>query len=62
MEENDEIYKFNAYSRYKDFSNTVLPTIPTTDENDRYKVAHLTIRACDTLEEAKSIILRSLLT
>ena len=51
----NEIYKFDAYSRYKDFSNTVLPTIPTTDEDDRYKVAHLTIRACDTLEEAKSI-------
>ena len=51
----NEIYKFDAYSRYKDFSNTVLPTIPTTDENDRYKVAHLAIRACDTLEEAKSI-------
>lgn len=52
---NMEIYKLNAYTKYKDFSNGVLPTLPNSDEEEKYKVAHLTIRGFDTLAEAKEV-------
>lgn len=38
--------KCNAYSKYADFSHEVLPYAPT-DENEKYGVAHLTIRSVE---------------
>ena len=51
--------KLNCYSKYQDFSQNVIPSQPS-DENYRYKVAHLTIRAVEKysqLEEIKDQIL-----
>lgn len=48
------LYKFNAYSKYQDFSRKIIPSKP--NESDyRYKAAHLTIRAVDSFEELESI-------
>lgn len=49
-----ELYKFNAYSKYQDFSRKVIPSKP--NESDyRYKVAHLTIRSVDSFAELESV-------
>ena len=48
------IYKFAGYSKYQDFSGTVIPTTPS-DEDYKYKVAHITIRSVSNYEELKSI-------
>ena len=45
--------KFNIYSKYQNFSNEVESINP--NENDRYKVAHITIRAIDTYENLVEI-------
>lgn len=39
------IYKFNCYSKYQNFSNTVEPINPATDDDYKYRVAHITIRS-----------------
>lgn len=47
--------KFNFYTKYQDFSNQVIPSMPT-DEDYKYKVAHITIRSVKTepiLQELK---------
>ena len=48
------LYKFNAYSKYQDFSHEVVPSKPN-DDDYKYKVAHLTIRSIDTFETLESI-------
>lgn len=49
-----ELYKFNAYSKYQDFSHEVVPSKPN-DDDYKYKVAHITIRSVDTFETLESI-------
>lgn len=44
---NLSLSKLNLYSKYQDFSNQVIPSAPT-DEDYKYKVAHLTIRSVST--------------
>lgn len=39
-----DLYKFDAYSKFQDFTNIVSPNKPTDDEY-KYRVAHLTIRS-----------------
>ena len=46
--------KLNLYSKYQDFSNQVIPSAPT-DEDYKYKVAHLTIRSVSTKSVLDSI-------
>ena len=49
------IYKFDGYSKYQDFSRTVMPSTPA-DEDYKYRVAHITIRSVKNqvdLEEIK---------
>ena len=49
-----ELYKFNGYSKYQDFSRKVVPSKP--NESDyRYKVAHLTIRSVTDFAELESV-------
>ena len=49
-----DIYKLNGYSKYQDFSGTITPTTPS-DEDYKYKVAHITIRSVSNYTELKSI-------
>ena len=51
---NLDLYKFNIYSKYQDFSNTVLPSGPS-DEDYKYRVAHITIRSVLNYPELESI-------
>lgn len=39
-----KLSKLNFYSKYQDFSNQIIPSTPT-DEEYKYKVAHITIRS-----------------
>ena len=48
------IYKFMMYSRYQDFSSSVLPSKPTDDEY-KYNVAHITIRSVESLDILEKI-------
>lgn len=41
---NLNLYKFSAYSKFQDFNNTVTPNKPS-DEDYKYRVAHITIRS-----------------
>ena len=45
--------KFNIYSKYQNFSNEVESINP--NENDRYKVAHITIRSIETYDDLVEI-------
>jgi hypothetical protein len=49
-----ELYKFNGYSKYQDFSHQVIPSKPN-DSDYRYKVAHLAIREVSDFDELESI-------
>lgn len=52
---NLNLAKFNFYTKYQDFSKQVIPSAPT-DEDYRYRVAHITIRSVKTepiLQELK---------
>jgi hypothetical protein len=42
------------YSQYQDFSEEVVPSMPS-DEDYKYEVAHITIRAVKDIDELKSI-------
>lgn len=48
------LYKFNAYSKYQDFSHEVVPSKPN-DDDYKYKVAHLTIRSVSNFDVLESI-------
>ena len=48
------ITKFNAYSQYQDFSHEVIAAKPS-DQDYKYKAAHLTIRKVDTLDELEEV-------
>lgn len=48
------IYKFNAYSKYQDFSHEVIQSQPD-DSGYKYRAAHITIRAVKSLSELESI-------
>jgi hypothetical protein len=48
------INKFNAYSQYQDFSHEVIAAKPS-DQDYKYKAAHLTIRKVDTLDELEEV-------
>lgn len=48
------IYKFDFYSKYQDFSGSVIPSTPS-DQDYKYKVAHITIRSVSNYAELKSI-------
>jgi hypothetical protein len=52
--ENVDLYKFNLYSKYQDFSNEILPSTPD-DTDYKYRVAHLTIRAVKDYAELEKI-------
>lgn len=49
-----DLYKFNVYSKVQDFTNTVVPNKPT-DEDYKYRVAHITIRSVATKSVADAI-------
>lgn len=51
---NLNIYKFNAYSKYQDFSHEIIPSKPD-DSDYRYRAAHITIRSVLNQEELESI-------
>ena len=48
------IYKLAGYSKYQDFSGSVIPTT-ASDEDYKYRVAHITIRSVRNYTELKSI-------
>lgn len=48
------IYKFNAYSKYQDFSHEIIQSKPD-DSDYKYRAAHITIRAVASLSELQSI-------
>lgn len=48
------LYKFNGYSKYQDFSHEIIQSKPS-DDNYRYKAAHITIRSVSSLTELQSI-------
>lgn len=57
-----DLYQLDFYSKGYDFSNSiedVLPSAPS-DEDYKYKVAHLTIRSVDNMEMMESIKLQLL--
>ena len=49
-----ELYKFNGYSKYQDFSHQVIPS-KASDSDYKYKVAHLAIRAVDSFNELELV-------
>ena len=49
-----DLFKFNIYSKYQDFSNTILPSGPS-DEDYKYRVAHLTIRSVENYSDLDEI-------
>lgn len=48
------IYKFNAYSKYQDFSHEIIQSKPD-DSDYKYRAAHITIRSVATQDELESI-------
>lgn len=48
------ITKFHVYSRYQDFSREVMPSKPS-DQDYKFKAAHITIRSVDTYETLKEL-------
>ena len=51
---NLDLTKFNIYSKYQDFSNTIMPSGPS-DEDYKYRVAHITIRSVRDYSELDEI-------
>ena len=51
---NLSLSKLNLYSKYQDFSKQVIPSAPT-DQDYKYKVAHLTIRSVKSKDILDSI-------
>ena len=51
---NLNLSKLNLYSKYQDFSKQVIPSMPT-DQDYKYKVAHITVRSVKTQDILKSI-------
>lgn len=49
------IYKFNCYSKFQSFTNTVEPINPSTDDKYKYRVAHITIRSVENYTELEAI-------
>jgi hypothetical protein len=49
-----EVYKFNGYSKWQDFSHEVIPSKPNDNEY-KYKVAHLAIRSVANYNVLESI-------
>ena len=49
-----DLYKFSAYSKFQDFTNTVSPNKPS-DEDYKYRVAHITIRSVTNRAELNEI-------
>lgn len=49
-----ELYKFNGYSKYQDFSHQVIPS-KASDSDYKYKVAHLAIRSVDDFDELELV-------
>lgn len=49
------LYKFDMYSKYQDFSSEVIPSTPS-DQDYKYRVAHLTIRAVKNYGELETIV------
>lgn len=49
-----DLYKLNIYSKFQDFSHEVIPQKPD-DDTYRYKAAHITIRAVDTIDELNKV-------
>lgn len=49
------IYKFNCYSKFQSFTNTVEPINPSTDDAYKYRVAHITIRSVENYTELEAI-------
>lgn len=43
------IYKFKGYTKWQDFSKSVIPSKPS-DTNYKFKAAHITIRAVDSMD------------
>ena len=43
-----KIYKFKGYTKWQDFSKSVIPSKPT-DTNYKFKAAHITIRSVDNM-------------
>lgn len=48
------IYKFNAYSKYQDFTHEIIQSSPS-DSDYKYKAAHITIRSVSSIEELQAI-------
>lgn len=51
---NLNLSKLNLYSKYQDFSKQVIPSMPT-DQEYKYKVAHITVRSVKSQDILKSI-------
>ena len=51
---NENLYKFNGYSQYQNFSEGVGTEIPD-DTDYKYRVAHITIRSVENLDMLNSI-------
>jgi len=51
---NLDLFQLDFYSKYQEFTNNVMPTAPS-DNDYKYKVAHLTIRSVDNKEMMESI-------
>lgn len=50
----DYIYKLDLYSKYQDFTKTVEASVPTYDEDYKYRTAALTIRSMSTYEKLQA--------
>lgn len=57
---NLDIYKFNAYSKYQDFSHEIIQSKPD-DSGYKYRAAHITIRSVTDQTELESIESRLLM-
>ena len=48
------LYKFNGYSKYQDFSHEVIPSKPN-DDDYKYRAAHLTIRSVKNFQTLENL-------
>ena len=51
---NTDLYKFDVYSKYQDFSAEINPSTPS-DQDYKYEAAHITIRAVKDFNELQTI-------
>lgn len=51
---NEDLYKFNGYSQFQNFTESVESTTPD-DTDYKYRVAHITIRSVENLDMLNSI-------